>query len=659
MKCVTPSFQAMDQPVWQPSKERIERANMTAFAREVAATHGAELRDYATLRTWSVEHPELFWPALWRFADVRASRPWDEVLVDGDKMPGARWFVGAGLNFAENLLRHRDGRPAIIAWTEDGGRRVLSRRELYQEVARLAAALRREGIRPGDRVAAVMPHAAETIVAMLATTALGAVWSSCSPDFGVQGVLDRFGQIEPKVLITIDGYRYNGQAIDVRPKLAEIATRLPSLEHVVLAPFLEAAASSGPLTRAVAWDDFVAQDPGPIEFAQLPFDHPIYILYSSGTTGVPKAIVHGAGGTLLQHLKELLLHTDLKPEDRLFYFTTCGWMMWNWQVSGLATGATLVTYDGSPFHPDGNRLFDLAEQDRISIFGTSAKYIDAVKKAGLEPGRTHDLSALRAILSTGSPLVAESFDFVYRGIKADVHLASISGGTDIVSCFALGNPIAPVWRGELQTRGLGMAVEVWNEEGEAVVGEPGELVCTRPFPSMPVAFWNDPDGSRYRGAYFERFPGVWTHGDHVELTAHDGLIIYGRSDAVLNPGGVRIGTAEIYRQVEQIPEVVEALAVGQEWDGDQRVVLFVRLTEGAALDDGLVDRIRRQIRTNCTPRHVPAKILPVADIPRTMNNKIAELAVREVIHGRPVKNVDALANPQALELYRDLHELRT
>ena len=648
----------MDQPIWQPSEERIGRANMTAFARQVAAAHGERLRDYPALRAWSVERSELFWPALWRFAEVRASRPWRDVLVDGDRMPGARWFVGAELNFAENLLRHRDERPAIIAWSEDGRRRELSYSGLYQEVAKLAAALRRDGIGPGDRVAAVMPHAAQTIIVMLATTALGAIWSSCSPDFGVQGVLDRFGQIEPKVLITIDGYRYNGKAIDVRDKLAEITGRLPSLERVVMVPFLEPAPAPGPL-GAVLYDDFVVQDPGPIPFAQLPFDHPIYILYSSGTTGVPKAIVHGAGGTLLQHLKELLLHTDVRPEDRIFYFTTCGWMMWNWQVSALATGATLVVYDGSPFHPDGNRLFDLIQEDRISIFGTSAKYVDAVKKAGLEPARTHDLSALRAILSTGSPLVPESFDFVYRSIKQDLHLASISGGTDIVSCFALGNPIAPVWRGELQTRGLGMAVEVWNEQGEPVVGEPAELVCTKPFPSMPVSFWNDPDGSRYRSAYFERFPGVWTHGDHVELTAHDGLIIYGRSDAVLNPGGVRIGTAEIYRQVEQIPEVVEALAVGQEWDGDQRVVLFVRLTETAGFDAALADRIKRQIRTNCTPRHVPAKIVPIADIPRTMNNKIAELAVREVIHGRPVKNLDALANPESLELYRDLHELRT
>ncbi|MGH6899428.1 MAG: acetoacetate--CoA ligase [Geminicoccaceae bacterium] len=649
----------MDQPLWQPSKERIARANMTAFARQVAEAHGGRLRDYRELRRWSVEHPELFWPALWRFADVRASRPWDEVLVDGDRMPGARWFVGAELNFAENLLRHREDRPAIIAWSEDGRRRELSYPALYQEVAKLAAALRREGVGPGDRVAAVMPHAPETIVAMLAVTAQGAIWSSCSPDFGVQGVLDRFGQIEPKVLIAIDGYRYNGKAIDVRAKLAEIAGRLPGLERVVMVPFLEEAPASGPLEGAVLYHDFVVPEPGAIRFAQLPFDHPIYVLYSSGTTGVPKAIVHGAGGTLLQHQKELLLHTDLKPEDRILYFTTCGWMMWNWQVSALATGATLVLYDGAPFHPDGNRLFDLAQADRISIFGTSAKYIDALKKAGLEPGRTHDLSALRAILSTGSPLVPESFDFVYRSIKADLHLASISGGTDIVSCFALGNPIAPVWRGELQTRGLGMAVEVWDDQGRPVVGEAGELVCTRPFPAMPVRFWNDPDGSRYLAAYFERFPGVWTHGDHVELTAHDGLIIYGRSDAVLNPGGVRIGTAEIYRQVEQIPDVLEALAVAQEWDGDQRVVLFVRMADGAKLDNPLIDRIKRQIRTSCTPRHVPARIVPIADIPRTMNNKIAELAVREMIHGRPVKNVDALANPESLELYRDLHELRT
>jgi acetoacetyl-CoA synthetase len=647
----------MDQPLWQPSRERIERANLSAFARMVASEHGEALLDYAQLRRWSVEQSEAFWAALWRFAEVRSSRNWDRILVNGDRMPGATWFSGAMLNFAENLLRHRDDRPAIVAWSEDGQRRQLTHAQLHDEVARLAAALAAAGVTSGDRVAAVMPHIPETIVAMLATTSLGAVWSSCSPDFGIHGVLDRFGQIEPKVLVAVDGYRYGGKAIDVRPKLATIVERLPGLERVIMVPFLDPAADPGPVPGAVAYGDFLPQEPPPLVFAQLPFDHPVYILYSSGTTGVPKAIVHGAGGTLLQHLKELILHTDVKREDRLFYFTTCGWMMWNWQVSALATGATLLLYDGSPFHPDGNRLFDLAERERMTIFGTSAKYIDAVKKAGLEPARSHDLAALKAMLSTGSPLVPESFDFVYRSIKDDLHLASISGGTDIVSCFVLGNPTAPVWRGEIQTRGLGMAVDVFDETGQPVRGEAGELVCTRPFPSMPVAFWNDPEGSRYRAAYFERFPGVWTHGDHVQLTEHDGIVIYGRSDAVLNPGGVRIGTAEIYRQVEQIDQVAEALAVGQEWDGDQRVVLFLRLTEGAVFDQALVDAVKRRIRDHCTPRHVPAKVLSVADIPKTMNGKIAELAVREVIHGRPVKNADALANPEALELYRDLTEL--
>ncbi len=647
----------MNQPLWQPSSGRIAAANMTAFAHMVAARHGQSLTEYARLRAWSVEQSADFWAELWRFAEVRASRPSNRVLEDGGRMPGARWFAGARLNFAENLLRYRDDHLAMIAWSEDGKRRTLTYAELYQRVAQLAAALQADGVGPGDRVAAVMPHIPETIIAMLATTSLGAVWSSCSPDFGVQGVLDRFGQIAPKVLITVDGYRYNGKPIDVRPKLAEIAGRLPSLERIVMVPFLDAAAGAGPLSGAVLEQGYVR--PASLEFAQLPFDHPIYILYSSGTTGVPKAIVHGAGGTLLQHLKELILHTDLKREDRIFYFTTCGWMMWNWLVSSLAVGATLVLFDGSPFHPDGNRLFALAAEEGITIFGTSAKYIDAVKKAGLEPGRDHDLSALRAILSTGSPLVPESFDFVYRSIKTDLHLASISGGTDIVSCFVLGNPIAPVWRGEIQTRGLGLAVEVWNDDGRAVTGEPGELVCVKPFPSMPVAFWNDPDGSRYHAAYFERFPGVWTHGDRTLLTEHDGLIIYGRSDAVLNPGGVRIGTAEIYRQVEQIDQVVEALAVAQEWQDDVRIVLFVRLVPGATLDDALRHRIKEQIRQNCTPRHVPAKIVAVADIPRTMNGKIAELAVREQIHGRPVKNVDALANPEALALYRDLPALRS
>ncbi|MEZ5934322.1 MAG: acetoacetate--CoA ligase [Alphaproteobacteria bacterium] len=647
----------MSNPLWQPSDERVASANLTKFMRFLAGEGTASPADFETLRAWSVERPEDFWAAFWRFAGLKASRPWDRVLTHGDRMPGAGWFEGARLNFAENMLRHRDDRPAIIAWTEDCRRQTVTYKELYLAVAKLAKALRDDGVGVGDRVAAVMPHTIETIVAMLAATSIGAIWSSCSPDFGKQGLLDRFGQIDAKVLITVDGYLYNGKPQNIRPKLKELTAELPTLERIVMVPFLEAEPAG--LDGAVLYADYTTNDATEVSFEQLPFSHPGFILYSSGTTGVPKAIVHGTGGTLIQHLKELMLHTDLKREDKLFYFTTCGWMMWNWQVSALATGASVVTYDGSPFHPDGTKLFDILEKDRITHFGTSAKFIDAVKKAGLEPAKTHDLSALRAVLSTGSPLVAESFDFVYGSIKRDLHLASISGGTDIVSCFVLGNPIGSVWRGEIQTAGLGMAVEAWDDEGKPVVGERGELVCTKPFPSMPVSFWNDPDGSRYRGAYFERFPGIWTHGDMIEQTPHGGFVIYGRSDAVLNPGGVRIGTAEIYRQVEQIDEVVESIAVGQEWDGDVRVVLFVRLREGLTLDDELIAAIKKRIRANTTPRHVPAKVVQVTDIPRTMSGKIVELAVRDVIHGRKVKNTEALANPQALDLFRDRDELRT
>jgi acetoacetyl-CoA synthetase len=493
---------------------------------------------------------------------------------------------------------------------------------------------------------------------MLAAASLGATWSSCSPDFGIQGVLDRFGQIRPKVLFTVDGYRYNGKRIDSLERIRGVLEQLEGVERVVLVPFLDADVDAATLPGAIGWEDFLS-DQTKLEFAQLPFDHPLYILYSSGTTGVPKCIVHGAGGTLLQHLKEHRLHTDIGRDDVVFYFTTCGWMMWNWLVSGLATGATLVLYDGNPFHPGPESLWRMAEEEGITVFGTSAKYLAAVEKAGYLPAKHHSFDKLKAILSTGSPLMPASFDFVYRHVKPDVQLASISGGTDIVSCFALGCPILPVYRGELQCRGLGMAVEIFDDEGRSHADQAGELVCTRPFPSMPVGFWNDPDGRKYRAAYFERFPGVWHHGDWARLTPHGGLVIYGRSDAVLNPGGVRIGTAEIYRQVEQIDEVLEAICVGQNWDGDVRVVLFVRLREGVDLDDALVREIRTRIRSNCSPRHVPAKVLAIADIPRTMNGKIAELAVRDVIHGRTVKNVEALANPQALELYRDLPSLAT
>ncbi len=645
--------------MWVPSAQRIEAANLTAFMRLAREQWRGPVFDYPGLYRWSIEQPAAFWQALWTFAEVRGERG-DVVLADGDKMPGARWFPHARLNFAENLLRRRDDSTAILFWGEDQVRRSLSWGELYEQVARLAQALRAAGVESGDRVAAYMPNMPEAVVGMLATASIGAIWSSCSPDFGVQGVLDRFGQIEPKVLFSADGYHYNGKTHDSVDKLREIVPRLPTLRRVVVVPYVTERPALSPIDKAVVFSDFMAGHAArEIAFERFPFDHPLYILYSSGTTGVPKCIVHGAGGTLIQHLKEHLLHTDLKPGGRLFYFTTCGWMMWNWLVSGLAAGATIALYDGSPFHPNGNVLFDFADAGRMTVFGASAKFIDAVSKAGLEPMKTHRLDALRTILSTGSPLVPESFDFVYEKVKRDVCLSSISGGTDIISCFVLGNPLLPVWRGELQCRGLGMRVEVFDEEGRSVRGQKGELVCTAPFPSMPIGFWNDPDGTKYRAAYFERFPGVWCHGDYVELTEHDGMMIYGRSDAVLNPGGVRIGTAEIYRQAEQVEEVVESLVIGQRWQGDVRVVLFVRLREGLSLDDPLINKIRQQIRRNTTPRHVPAKIVQVLDIPRTKSGKIVELAVRNVVHGEPVRNKEALANPEALELYKDIPELST
>jgi acetoacetyl-CoA synthetase len=643
----------MSEILWQP---RPEAAAATQIA-QLARARGFEGPDaIRRLWQWSVEHPAEFWQEVWDLGEVRASRTADRVLVDGDQMPGARWFEGARLNFAENLLRRDDVSPALIFTGEDGSRRELSWAALQAAVRALAAALKSDGVGVGDRVAGYMPNIPETIVAMLATTAIGAIWSSASPDFGVDGVLDRFGQIEPKVLIAADGYHYAGKRIDIRDKVAAVAAGIPSLRRTVLVPVLDPAAQAA--FEAVTYDAYKRDDAPALEFAQLPFDHPVYILYSSGTTGKPKAIVHGAGGTLLQHIKEHRLHCDARAGERVFYFTTCGWMMWNWLVGGLAVEETLILFDGSPFHPEPTMLWDTAERERVEIFGTSAKYIDACKKAGLEPAKTHDLGALRAILSTGSPLVPESFDYVYQAIKADVQLASISGGTDIVSCFVLGNPAGPVRRGEIQMRGLGLAVDVFDDEGRPVRGAKGELVCTKPFPCMPVRFWNDPDGARYRASYFERFPGVWWHGDFAEITADDGIVIHGRSDAVLNPGGVRIGTAEIYRQVEQIPEVLEAICVGQDWQGDVRVVLFVRLADGARLDGALEQRIKARIRSNCTPRHVPAKILQVGDIPRTRSGKISEIAVRDVIHGRAVKNTEALANPEALALYEDLEPLR-
>ncbi|MCP5154717.1 MAG: acetoacetate--CoA ligase [Ectothiorhodospiraceae bacterium] len=651
----------MAGPLWQPSAQRVAQSNLHRFAAAARERHGVEAADYRTLHRWSVDHAPDFWSLLWDFAGVVAERKGDVVLADAERMPGARWFPEARLNFAENLLRRRDEATAMVFRGEDRVERTLTFAQVHAEVSRLAGALRAAGIGVGDRVAGYVPNGPEAAIAMLAAASIGAIWSSCSPDFGVRGVVDRFGQIAPRVLVSADGYFYNGKRHDSIARLAEIRAAIPSIEHVVVFPYTTDAPDVRAVPGGVTWGDFVAAHPaGEIAFEQLPFDHPLFIMYSSGTTGVPKCIVHGAGGTLLQHLKEHQLHTDLRADDRLFYFTTCGWMMWNWLVSGLATGATLLLYDGSPFHPSGNVLFDFADAHRMTVFGTSAKYIDAVKKAGLEPRRTHDLGSVRAMLSTGSPLVPESFDFVYQSVKEDICLSSISGGTDIISCFALGNPTLPVYRGELQCLGLGLDVAAFDDEGAAVIGEKGELVCRNPFPCMPVGFWNDDDGARYRAAYFEKFPGVWCHGDYVEIRAHaghDGMMIFGRSDAVLNPGGVRIGTAEIYRQVEQLEEVVEGLVIGQDHEGDVRVVLFVVLRAGLTLDDALRDRIRRQIRANTTPRHVPARIVQVPDIPRTKSGKITELAVRDVVHGRAVKNKEALANPEALEHFRDRPEL--
>ena len=650
----------MTKPLWQPSAEQIAAANLTRFMREAGQRWTRSLGDFAELRHWSVEHREEFWVSLWDFCGVVAETRGERVLIDGDKMPGAKFFPDARLNFAENLLRKRDQTDAIVFWAEDKVKRRLSHAELYDAVSQLAQALKADGVGVGDRVAGYMPNMPETVIAMLATASLGATWSSCSPDFGVKGVLDRFGQIEPKVLVCADGYFYNGKAFDCLDKAREILLQLPSVKRVVVAPLTRDNPTLSGLRNATLLPAYLAPHrPGPIAFQRLPFDHPLYIMYSSGTTGVPKCIVHGAGGTLLQHLKEHVLHCDEKPGDRVFYFTTCGWMMWNWLVSALAADATLMLYDGSPFHPSGNILFDYADAERMTLFGTSAKYIDALNKANLEPRRTHKLATVRLMTSTGSPLAPESFDYVYAKIKPDLCLSSISGGTDIVSCFVLGNPIGPVWRGEIQTRGLGLAVDVYDDTGKpAPVGEKGELVCTKPFPCMPIGFWNDPKGERYHAAYFARFPNIWCHGDYAAMTEHGGVIIYGRSDAVLNPGGVRIGTAEIYRQVEQVPEVLEALVIGQDWDNDVRVVLFVKLREGLVLEDAVVAKIKKQIRDNATPRHVPAKIVQVADIPRTKSGKIVELAVRDVVHGRAVKNMEALANPEALALYRDLPQLK-
>ncbi len=649
----------MNEVCWTPSPERVANANISRFIQLIREETDPGVHDFHSLHDFSINAPEAFWRGVWEFFEVVGSSG-EGVLADGDQMPGARWFPDARLNFAENLLARRDEHTAIIFQSEAGFSRELSYAELYRQVAATAAALKTAGVTKGDRVAAFLPNLPETLVAMLATTSMGAIWSSCSPDFGTQSVVDRLGQIEPKVLFCADAYQYNGKVHDCLERVREISLHIPSIMQIVMVPYLEDGVISSGIESASAYSDFIDENVTEIDFLPLPFDHPVYILYSSGTTGVPKCITHGAGGTLLQHLKELALHADVSRDDRVCYFTTCGWMMWNWLASNLALGATLVLYEGSPFYPGPEAMFDLIDQHEITIFGTGAKMISSWEKAGLKPAQTHQLSSLETMLSTGSPLAPESFDYVYRDVKQDLCLASIAGGTDIVSCFVGGCPVLPVHRGEIQCAGLAMKVEIRRDDGSmADVGEAGELCCARPFPSMPVCFWQDEDGSRYKAAYFEQFPGIWAHGDYVMHTKHDGYVIFGRSDATLNPGGVRIGTAEIYRQVEKLDEVLESICIGQDWENDVRVILFIRLRDGIHLDDELISKICSTIRNNATPRHVPAKIIQVGDIPRTVSGKIVELAVRNIVEGLPVKNLSALANPESLKLYENLPELET
>lgn len=645
------------KPLWQPSLDRQQNTKLFKYKDWIEKEHKVDLPDYAALHRWSVENPGKFWRSVWQFCNLKG----DLGQEDGYRatpMFKDHFFPQGQLNFAENLLHKRDDGIAIISWTENGPAQELSFSDLYDKVSQCQQALKNLGVKEGDRVAGYLPNIPETIIAMLAATSLGAIWSSCSPDFGTQGVLDRFGQIQPKVIFTVDGYQYNGKNYLLEEKLTTILPQLSSLEAVVVIPFLGTKPSL-PFESVYYWPYWLESfTPTDIDFPLFPFNHPLYILYSSGTTGAPKCIVHGAGGTLIQHTKEHQLQCDIHPGDRFFYFTTCGWMMWHWLVSGLASEAALVLYDGNPLYRDGRILFDLAQATRVTHFGTSAKFIDGLRKMGLNPRETHDLSALRVITSTGSPLIAEGFDYVYSHIKSDVHLASISGGTDIISCFVGGNPLGPVWAGEIQAPGLGMAVAVYNDQAQPMVEQKGELVCRQAFPSMPIYFWHDPEDRKYHKAYFEKYPGIWCHGDFIEQTNHGGYIIYGRSDATLNPGGVRIGTAEIYRQVEDLDEILESLVIGQHWQDDERVILFVRLKNGYNLDNALEQKIKTHIRNRTTPRHVPAKIIAVSDLPRTKNNKISELAVREIIHNRPITNREALANPECLEEFENREELQ-
>ncbi len=653
-------YNVMKLPIWEPSAERKASANMTKFTGFVNERYGKKFDSYDELYDWSITSLADFWASVWEFTKIKASKSYNTVLTNSEPMIGCRWFQGARLNFAENLLRYRDDQTALIFKDESPEATRITYAELYDQVGCLAKSLRDLGLKAGDRVAAFMPNMMETVIAMLASTSIGAIWSSCSPDFGVKGVLDRFQQIEPRVLFTANGYSYNGKYYDTLERVANILEDLPTVEKVVVVPYMENDADINHIPNSIYYGDFLSNKAGlEIQFEQLPFDHPLYIMFTSGTTGLPKCMVQGAGGVLINHLKELKLHTDVKRKDAIFYFTTCGWMMWNWLVSSLALGATVLLYNGSPFYPDPGVLWQLVQDEKLTIFGTSASYLAEVERRGVKPDEEYDLTSLQTVLSTGSPLSAASFDFVYRDIKHDVLLASISGGTDINGCFFMGNPIGKVYTGELQCRGLGMKVQAFDSQGHPVINQKGELVCTAPCPSMPLYFWNDENNEKYQKAYFNVYPGVWTHGDYVEITETGGAIIYGRSDTTLNPGGVRIGTAEIYRQVGTIDKITDSVAIGQKWKSDVRVILFVKLAKGVVLTEDLVKKIKIAIRDNTSPRHVPAKIIAIDDIPYTINMKKAEKAVWNVIHNEPVSNVDALANPASLELYKNLVELKT
>ncbi|MEE8552058.1 MAG: acetoacetate--CoA ligase [Desulfobacterales bacterium] len=649
----------MSKMLWEPTQERIENTNMYRFMNFIDEKYSQNFTEYPSLYQWSIENIPDFWAAMWEFAGIKASKPYDQIIDDLGKMPGAKWFSGTRLNFAENLLRYRDNQTALIFKGEDQVAARMTYAELYDEVARVARSLRAAGVKAADRVVGFMPNMPETIIAMLAATSIGAIWSSCSPDFGIKGVLDRFGQIQPKVIFTADGYFFKGKHLDSLERISNIIKKLPSIEKLVVVPYTEKNPEIIGLPNAILYKDFKASESNlEIEFEQLPFDHPLYIMYSSGTTGLPKCMVQSAGGILIHHLKELMLHTDLKREDTIFYFTTCGWMMWNWLVSSLAVGATLVLFDGNPFHPDPGALWKMAQDEKITIFGTSAGYIAALQNAGVKPVKTYDLAPLKSVLSTGSPLSMEGFEYIYQEVKEDLQLASISGGTDLNGCFALGNPIGPVYSGELQCRGLAMKVMAFDEDGKSVINQQGELVCAAPFPSMPIYFWSDPAGKKYHDAYFDVYPNVWRHGDYIVINEQGGVTIYGRSDATLNPGGVRIGTAEIYRQVDRLKEIEDSVVVGQDWKNDVRVILFVKMAEGYELTDDIVNKIKNAIRTNASPRHVPTKILSIPDVPYTHNMKKVELAVKKVVHNQPVLNKDSLRNPEALDYYADIKELQ-